>query len=54
MRGLVIVIRITFSLKVVAVLILVNPCHAIYCVIVDTKKYEYKSNFFLIRAGISD
>ena len=44
-----------FSLEVVAVLMLINPCHDLYDVIVDTEQDEDKSNFiFLLGYGISD
>ena len=43
-----------FSLEVVAVLMLINPCHALSDTIVDTNQDEDKSNFiFLLGAEIS-
>ena len=43
-----------FSLEVVAVLVLIHPCHDLSGVIVDTKQDEDKYNFiFLIGAGMS-
>ena len=44
-----------FSLEVVAVLMLIHPWHDLSGVIVDTEKYEDKSDFiFLLGAGIYD
>ena len=52
--GQVVVINI-FSLEVVVVLMLMNPCRALFGVIVGTEKDEEKSNFiFLIGYGMSD
>ena len=43
-----------FSLEVVAVLMLIHPCCALYGVIVGTKQDEDKSNFlFLVVSGMS-
>ena len=43
-----------FSLEVVAVLMLIHPCHAMSGVIVDTEQDKDKSNFiFILGAGIS-
>ena len=45
----------SFSFEVVAVLILIHPWHDLSGVIVDTEKYEDKSDFiFLLGAGIYD
>ena len=43
-----------FSLEVVAVLMLINPCHDLSDIIIYTEQDEDKSNFiFLLGAGIS-